>query len=895
MLTKHGTLEKLTGSTLTFALVVAWLDGEPRILANATTFSLPSTLTIGHEPRAAAPSHVSALFRSARPNDTPPVSFLVDDLQWCRLVAVPLKHLPSQYDFGPLAWLTLSDLGETPLRLPAYRAFSTIAALLGDDARPQFPPPSLPGGARAARFVPQAPPVLATNSALWPKQLADARRSNGVLRHLLLSDDSADSEYFHEWAEQIRDVPHGAVPPNLRGAEDGFADMKYASTPFAYRDTVPLTAPAPTPAEQRSAYRPRSITPDIFPQDVADDWALWWPKVIADLRSYAADPGSPRTFNTPFIIPQSRLHPSARGVFWDLRNRDADGAYLPLQFHSPLDTHLGVQFLLDEWQDYPDQEMVYMIAVTGVDFKVSFAAGQTVIYPHLESISAGYASVEKELLRLNGLGFNEFFASFPFVPWCALPNGATARRLEDRMRRTTECGAPRNFLADSSNDEVVPLNRRIGAKDIVPDAATRYQFPRLPTTTGHLTYSSAAHAHAISKPYKDTRWPKEVKPRVEDFLHDLCVLKHAASQLGEDVFVFTADAKDYFNQLKLAPWCWPHVGLLWTSLGDARSDYTCVAEYSLGFGFSCASNIAQRLSYGILGIFRRHFDLEDSPYLDADRRKAPRYFQSRDAVSALTGHNEPRLAAAHMYTDDPIFVVVGAERAKRLLAVWRSVTSQINLTMAIAAKHQGGVTADWLGLTQLASLAGMHTGAAGVGAGARTLLTLKWMTPKTPASRSTLSGSTPEGGAGCECGCPPHPAAHIYDITITHILISDRNIFSKQKYVSTSPSPGAHFGERNLCLSRIRRSNRIKSQVPQFFVQQKGMYGAPLLHLVPPLRGCGSPLNADAGAPVAPKTLRGAAAAGDSHVGAPPPPHPYASLFPRRVSRSFAQAHHSNL
>ena len=56
---------------------------------------------------------------------------------------------------------------------------------------------------------------------------------------------------------------------------------------------------------------------------------------------------------------------------------------------------------------------------------------------------------------------------------------------------------------------------------------------------------------------------------------------------------------------------------------------------------------------------------------------------------------------------------------------------------------------------------GRHTGAAGVGAGARTLLTLKWMTPKTPASRSTLSGSTPEGGAGCECGCPPHPAAHI--------------------------------------------------------------------------------------------------------------------------------------
>ena len=47
-------------------------------------------------------------------------------------------------------------------------------------------------------------------------------------------------------------------------------------------------------------------------------------------------------------------------------------------------------------------------------------------------------------------------------------------------------------------------------------------------------------------------------------------------------------------------------------------------------------------------------------------------------------------------------------------------------------------------------------------------------------------------------------------VTVTHILISDRNIFSKKKYVSTSPRPGAHVCERNLFLSRIRRSNRIK-------------------------------------------------------------------------------------
>ena len=68
----------------------------------------------------------------------------------------------------------------------------------------------------------------------------------------------------------------------------------------------------------------------------------------------------------------------------------------------------------------------------------------------------------------------------------------------------------------------------------------------------------------------------------------------------------------------------------------------------------------------------------------------------------------------------------------------------------------------------------------------------------------------------------------IYDITVTHILTSDRNIFSNQKYVSTSPSPCAHFGERSLFLSCIRRSNRIKRQVPQFFVRQE-RYGITFL------------------------------------------------------------------
>ena len=79
-------------------------------------------------------------------------------------------------------------------------------------------------------------------------------------------------------------------------------------------------------------------------------------------------------------------------------------------------------------------------------------------------------------------------------------------------------------------------------------------------------------------------------------------MKHAAPCLDEHVYVFTADAKDYFNQLTLALWAMPHVGLLWTAF-DGHVDYSCIAEYMLGFGYSCVSNIAQRFAFGLLDIF----------------------------------------------------------------------------------------------------------------------------------------------------------------------------------------------------------------------------------------------------------------------------------------------------
>ena len=104
-----------------------------------------------------------------------------------------------------------------------------------------------------------------------------------------------------------------------------------------------------------------------------------------------------------------------------------------------------------------------------------------------------------------------------------------------------------------------------------------------------------------------------------------------------------------------------------------------------------------------MDLFYRVFDAIDAPFLAADRtipRRAA-WLRSREALSKRTGRNEVRLASALMYTDDPSFLVVGVERAVRLLVVWRWIARHTNLTMGIAAKHAIGARAKWLGLKHL--------------------------------------------------------------------------------------------------------------------------------------------------------------------------------------------------
>jgi hypothetical protein len=121
----------------------------------------------------------------------------------------------------------------------------------------------------------------------------------------------------------------------------------------------------------------------------------------------------------------------------------------------------------------------------------------------------GFASVEKELRRLKGKGWYDFFADFPFYPMYLNGQGATARKLEpDRFRRTTEGGGPRHPTYDLSGLRALSLNE---ASHIwhMPQHFLSDERPEMLAWLRARGLPASAEALCDAPPSK---WPKERKP-----------------------------------------------------------------------------------------------------------------------------------------------------------------------------------------------------------------------------------------------------------------------------------------------------------------------------------------------------------------------------------------------
>ena len=208
-------------------------------------------------------------------------------------------------------------------------------------------------------------------------------------------------------------------------------------------------------------------------------------------------------------------------------------------------------------------------------------------------------------------------------------------------------------------------------------------------------------------------------------MRDIAILRRAAELLNEPLFVFSDDAKDFFNQLAISSCDLHKLGVVFldrpedVAHASSAPRLVFVSEKRLGFGTHGASNIAQRFGEALLFIFRRNMDAADAPFIPAAWKRARAAAQSASAqpcfqldtqlTTSATDESiaicpEQRLFFAYIYSDDPLFCVVGVARAMRALRIWRRLTLDVGLIMAIHEKRSLGTWVSWLGVHILAFL-----------------------------------------------------------------------------------------------------------------------------------------------------------------------------------------------
>lgn len=93
----------------------------------------------------------------------------------------------------------------------------------------------------------------------------------------------------------------------------------------------------------------------------------------------------------------------ARGLVWDCRR----ACFEPLQFKAIPSSGLNRPLMRRLWYRIPDQELLsYLLEGVRLEADVEL---QIVLVPHLTSLPLGFASVEKEIRRLQKLTWYDLF------------------------------------------------------------------------------------------------------------------------------------------------------------------------------------------------------------------------------------------------------------------------------------------------------------------------------------------------------------------------------------------------------------------------------------------------------------------------------------------------------
>ena len=528
-------------------------------------------------------------------------------------------------------------------------------------------------------------------------------------------------------ADRITPPDFSAIPADLLANLPSFDGQTCLDAlPFTpiYRPVASSWLPRQPPFPPRPTHTCRRHFLDFMPpsskRDQVEKWLRDSLQDLIDIRDHGA--AVERRRPATVVVSQLDMYPEVRGVVWDCTFTTSSCCEV-LDTQRDITTQLNRAYLAHRLRHYPDQRLVSNL-VFGVRLEADIELN-AVLMPHLVSLPLGFDSVGNELRRMRGLGWYQFFGTFPYWPIICNGQGTTCRKLEpDRHRRTTEAGGPRQEMWDRSGARVLSLNMACKlfylpahfASDQRPEMLRWLRAKGLPPPPELV-------AMPLAEQLRSSKFPKEVKPTLQMMMRDILVLARAAYLLGEPIYVFSDDAKDYFNQLAIAREDLWKLGVVF--LGAAADDISgeshtrlgpdtlvIISELRLGFGCHMASNMAQRFSEAIMVMFREDMDAADADFICADCDPRLSFAQWREGrISAAAAATPPttvevqlRLYAVHIFTDDPAFVVVGVQRALRLLRVWRSLVVRIGLIMAIPEKRVLGVWAPWLGMVLLPQL-----------------------------------------------------------------------------------------------------------------------------------------------------------------------------------------------
>lgn len=613
---------------------------------------------------------------------------------------------------GLFVWCTLSALAGHELHGAATQAFFTCSSFLRPTADLQMahaaghqlaPATLLRVGAGTLHSVLREPVGRASGACPYAV-LRSAEVAAKSAQQFMLSfehSDAAAQEYVRSWGAVLPKPDFSRLPKSLLERIPSFADPALATLAFSRPCQIPSTpwlpmGGLPTPealdiADPLPSGLPRLTEAwslnEILSEEAIHRIQRWLQRFLADLKQIAQ--GGVRKFNQVLVIGQGLFQPRARGIVWDRRAflaSNGSSPMVPMQNHVP-QGQINWRFFEQHLPaDYPDQGMVSDIRY-GVRFRANLPL-QLVLVPHLIDVNKNFASLQAELRRLAKLHWYDLYTGIPFLPGRFHAQGLVDRRYEPgRPRRKTDAGCPRKETYDSDGVLCPSLN------DAIKQADAHLDLPLSDPDDIHTTL-----APSLPTP---CNWPHECKSMLHHVEHDLAILNSLAFRTKEHVYGTSDDIKDFFNHLKLAPdQYWMACLMTLTQAGDdifrGFPELAFVSERVLGFGYSMASNIAQRFADAMLVILRRFMDELEAPCVAAHPSAA--FHEWRRTRLALGGETEARRYVVHQYTDDQIGFCVGVECLANFELAWRRLTDGLNLIMAIPIKRQIGVVLRWMGV-----------------------------------------------------------------------------------------------------------------------------------------------------------------------------------------------------